>query len=191
LLVQTTPTFYHIALAPGLESVCPLIGKGTYGSVFKAVDPVTMNLVAVKTIKAGAYADREIDCLRRCLPCENIAHLHYTVPSCDLSLKHMVMEYADVDLFQIIKLRIPECIFKNIARQVLKGVAHMHACNVVHRDIKPANMVIDCVGRCKLVDFGLASVMSSTMVLQDRPDCVTTMNYRPPDILLGSTEPHT
>ena len=51
---------------------------------------------------------------------------------------------------------------KVIVREVLKGVAHLHECNVVHRDLKPSNVLlkqdtsISCGIRVALSDFGVA-----------------------------------
>jgi len=51
--------------------------------------------------------------------------------------------------------------------QCLQGLAHAHASNCIHRDIKPANiMVCNTAGvdwTIKLVDFGLAKLMESSM----------------------------
>ena len=44
----------------------------------------------------------------------------------------------------------------NIALQVLDGLAHAHARNIIHRDVKPSNVVIDSEGKARLIDFGIA-----------------------------------
>lgn len=57
---------------------------------------------------------------------------------------------------------------------------------VLHRDVKPQNLLISEIGELKLADFGLArakSVPSHTYSHE-----VVTLWYRPPDVLLGSTE---
>lgn len=70
--------------------------------------------------------------------------------------------------------------------QLLRGLAYCHKRRVLHRDVKPQNLLISEVGELKLADFGLArakSVPSHTYSHE-----VVTLWYRPPDVLLGSTE---
>ncbi|KAG7187846.1 hypothetical protein KM043_016880 [Ampulex compressa] len=70
--------------------------------------------------------------------------------------------------------------------QLLRGLAYCHRRRVLHRDVKPQNLLISEIGELKLADFGLArakSVPSHTYSHE-----VVTLWYRPPDVLLGSTE---
>jgi serine/threonine protein kinase len=64
--------------------------------------------------------------------------------------------------------RLPElaralgCDEENLSRSVLHDVmrclAHVHACGVAHRDLKPANLVVDSSSQTlKLIDFGSAA----------------------------------
>ena len=43
-----------------------------------------------------------------------------------------------------------------IAVQIAEGMQDAHARHIVHRDLKPHNVVVDAVGRVKILDFGLA-----------------------------------
>ena len=45
---------------------------------------------------------------------------------------------------------------KGILQQLLRGVAHVHACGLMHRDLKPDNVLITGEGVVKLADFGHA-----------------------------------
>lgn len=44
----------------------------------------------------------------------------------------------------------------DISKQILRALKEIHSLKIAHKDIKPANILIDCHGRPKLADFGLA-----------------------------------
>uniref|UniRef100_A0A8C9GAU4 Cyclin-dependent kinase 14 n=1 Tax=Pavo cristatus TaxID=9049 RepID=A0A8C9GAU4_PAVCR len=77
-------------------------------------------------------------------------------------------------------------LFQLFLFQLLRGLSYIHQRYILHRDLKPQNLLISDTGELKLADFGLArakSVPSHTYSNE-----VVTLWYRPPDVLLGSTE---
>eukprot|EP00826_Nyctotherus_ovalis_P004668 TRINITY_DN11028_c0_g2_i2.p1 TRINITY_DN11028_c0_g2~~TRINITY_DN11028_c0_g2_i2.p1 ORF type:complete len:190 (+),score=37.52 TRINITY_DN11028_c0_g2_i2:1007-1576(+) len=69
--------------------------------------------------------------------------------------------------------------------QLLLGVAFCHKNKVLHRDLKPQNILIDKENVLKLADFGLAR--SCGIPVKNYASEVVTLFYRPPDVLMGST----
>jgi len=77
-------------------------------------------------------------------------------------------------------------VIKKITLNILLAIKHCHDYKVIHRDIKTKNILInDITMQVKLCDFGHACDFSEEEETMD-PGMVT-LNYRPPEILLGST----
>ncbi len=63
------------------------------------------------------------------------------------------------------------------------ALAHAHGRLVVHRDIKPGNLFVTGDGRVKLLDFGIAKVLSAAVDDQTRTQLVLTPVYAAPEQL--------
>ncbi|MCY1077258.1 protein kinase domain-containing protein [Archangium lansingense] len=64
---------------------------------------------------------------------------------------------------------------------VASGLAHAHAHHIVHRDLKPSNVLITREGRVKLLDFGLAHLMSGESPLVPHLPTAGTPAYMAPE----------
>src|SRR6202021_621587 len=77
----------------------------------------------------------------------------------------------------------------DIAIVVARGLSEAHARHIVHRDIKPSNIIITDRGVAKIVDFGLARVISSASSQQSIRTSGTAA-YMSPEQAMGKTLAH-
>ncbi|NXN25971.1 CDK18 kinase, partial [Nycticryphes semicollaris] len=168
------------------------LGEGTYATVFKGRSKLTENLVALKEIRleheegAPCTAIREVSLLKN-LKHANIVTLHDIIHT-ERSLT-LVFEYLDSDLKQYLDNCGNLMSVHNVKIfmfQLLRGLAYCHGRKILHRDLKPQNLLINERGELKLADFGLARAKS--VPTKTYSNEVVTLWYRPPDVLLGSTE---
>ncbi|CAB0042104.1 unnamed protein product [Trichogramma brassicae] len=171
------------------------LGEGSYATVFKGFSHLTNQIVALKEIRlqeeegAPFTAIREASLLKE-LKHNNIVTLHDIVHTRETLT--FVFEYVHTDLSQYMERYgsggggLDPRNVKLFLFQLLRGLTYCHRRRVLHRDVKPQNLLISEIGELKLADFGLArakSVPSHTYSHE-----VVTLWYRPPDVLLGSTE---
>jgi len=79
--------------------------------------------------------------------------------------------------------RIPLQTTADLAAQIADALEHAHKFSIVHRDVKPANVMVAASGRCKLTDFGVAYVPSSTMTQTGA--ALGSPKYMSPEQVLG------
>ncbi len=78
-----------------------------------------------------------------------------------------------------------------LMQQVLQAVQHAHNQLVLHRDLKPANILVTALGQVKLLDFGIAKLLSGTTAesteLTRAGGHVLTPDYAAPEQIQGAT----
>ncbi|KAJ9494804.1 Protein kinase of the Mitotic Exit Network [Exophiala xenobiotica] len=140
------------------------LGKGAFGSVYRALNWGTGETVAVKQIKLTDLPKSElrvimleIDLLKN-LDHPNIVKYHGSVKTPDTL--NIILEYCENGSLHSISKnfgRFPENLVALYMSQVLQGLVYLHEQGVIHRDIKGANILTTKQGLVKLADFGVAS----------------------------------
>nr|XP_023907660.1 protein IMPAIRED IN BABA-INDUCED STERILITY 1-like isoform X2 [Quercus suber]POF16824.1 putative serine/threonine-protein kinase [Quercus suber] len=97
------------------------------------------------------------------------------------------MEHDITGLLSCPDIKFSESQIKCYMKQLLSGLDHCHSRGVMHRDIKGSNLLVNNEGILKVADFGLAN-FSSSGHRQPLTSRVVTLWYRPPELLLGSTD---
>ncbi len=145
------------------------IGRGGMGAVYLAsrIDAEFTQEVALKITKRGADTDaivRRFRAERQILAGLNHPHIARLLDGGTTSdgLPYIVMEYVDGQPITTYcdshSLGIVERI--QLFCEVVGAVADAHQHLIVHRDIKPSNVLVSADGRPKLLDFGLATILS-------------------------------
>lgn len=167
------------------------LGEGSYATVFKGISMLTSKVVALKEIRLQQEEGTPFTAIREAsllkgLKHSNIVTLHDIIHTKDTLT--FVFEFVHTDLSQYLEKHTGGLNPRNVKLflfQLLRGLAYCHQRRILHRDLKPQNLLISEIGELKLADFGLArakSVPSHTYSHE-----VVTLWYRPPDVLLGST----
>ncbi|KAH8685615.1 cell division control protein-like protein 15 [Tricladium varicosporioides] len=175
---------------PGLKDyrLGECLGKGAFGSVYKAFNWGTGEAVAVKQIKLGdlpkselRMIEAEIDLLKN-LNHDNIVKYLGFVKSSDCL--NIILEYCENgSLHSICKSygKFPENLVGVYMGQILLGLQYLHDQGVIHRDIKGANILTTKDGKVKLADFG---VSTSTLAGADKEaQVVGTPYWMAPEII--------
>lgn len=190
---------YSIKMTRPIEAYARVqqVGEGTYGKVYKAKNTITDEYVALKKLRLES--EREgfpITAMREIKLLQSFDHEN-VVGLLEMMIEHnqiyMIFDYMDHDLTGLLthpELKLSESHRKFIFKQLMEGLNYLHKKRVIHRDIKGSNILLDNIGRLKIADFGLARTMK---VINDgeSPDYtnrVITIWYRPPELLLGSTD---
>ncbi len=145
------------------------IGRGGMGSVYLAAraDDAYQKLVAIKIIHRGLDTDEIIQRFQSerqilaTLDHPNITRL-LDAGSTDDGLPYFVMEYINgepIDQYcEARKLNITQRL--KLFQAVCAAVRYAHQNLVIHRDIKPGNVLVTKEGVPRLLDFGIAKLLT-------------------------------
>jgi len=168
------------------------VGKGSSGSVFKALHAETGRIVALKCVPLTLKPDDREEVvvkLRELYRSDhpNVCQFHGAEYDADHATILIAMEFMDLrSLKDITKScgKIPEKVMGNCASQILEALKYLHTTRrIIHRDVKPSNVLVNSRGSFKLGDFGMSKELSNT--LSAGQTWVGTSSYMSPERVSG------
>ena len=167
------------------------LGSGGSGLVFEAWDRELGSAVALKILRPDRLSASALARLRREVRLARAVTSPRIVRVFDLGedggRPFITMELVTGgSLRERMRSALPLEEVVRIAREVLEGIAVLHAQGIVHRDIKPGNVILGPSGEARIVDFGLArSLEREETRLTETESALGTADYMSPEQALG------
>jgi len=176
------------------------IGEGGMGAVYKATDVNLGRVVAFKVISSSEIDNEDRRRFAREAKAASLLNHPNIITIYEYNsaggIDFLAMEYVEgATLARVLADR--SAALRQILEysvQVASALAKAHAAGIVHRDLKPGNIMIAADGVAKVLDFGLARVI--TRELQEvtaltRPHTILgTPGYMSPEQALGEAVDH-
>ena len=197
-----TPGRFHSGqLIAGRFSIVRFIARGGMGEVYEAKDQFLQDSgVALKIIRPEIAADATTSTRfeQEVLLARKVVHANlcpiYEIFRCDqpappflfLTMRLLQGETLYARFEQSKKLETGEAM--DICKQLLAGVAALHAGGVIHRDLKPNNVMLETGGsglHVSIMDFGLARPHEAANTLFGSGIIAGTPGYMAPELLRG------
>ncbi len=170
------------------------LGSGGMGVVYRATDLKLGRAVAIKLLSRqfATSENAKARFLREARAASALDHPNigaiYELGEQDGELFIAIALYEGETLKQRLekgRLTIPDAV--DVLRQVALGLEAAHRVAIVHRDIKPANILITTAGIIKILDFGLAKLVSDSQgqMMTQEGQTMGTLLYMSPEQLRG------
>jgi serine/threonine protein kinase len=197
----TPGRFQSEQLIAGRFAIVRFIARGGMGEVYEAKDQFLQDAgVALKIIRPEIAADAASSARfeQEVLLARKVVHSNlcpiYEIFRCDqpappflfLTMRLLQGETLQARFEQSKKLESGEA--ADICKQLLAGVAALHAGGVIHRDLKPNNVMLETRGsglHVSIMDFGLARPHEAANTLFGSGVIAGTPGYLAPELLRG------
>jgi len=182
----------HRTVIAGRYAMLDQIGAGGMGSVWRARDERTGELVAVKVL--GQHSSALLVRFVR-EQAVRVRHPHVVAPiswAADDDLVVLAMDLVPGGSVQDVLDRhgsVPVGYAATLLEQLLQALAAVHAAGLVHRDVKPANLLLEATGHdqphLRLGDFGVAAPIADARYTTV-PGAIGTEGYMAPEQARGA-----
>jgi tetratricopeptide (TPR) repeat protein len=182
----------------GRYQIISELGRGGMAIVYRAFDTHLEREVALKTFPLSRHSGpgREDVFLREARLIARLSHPNIvTIYDCGHMnyLYYIAMEYVPGEnLKQRVKTKGPLSLedLKRVIVQLADALIYAHSQQVLHRDVKPANVIQRESGDIKVVDFGVAKILSDAATYaaideDSQRTLVGTPQYMAPEQILG------
>ncbi|SJX65997.1 related to ser/thr protein kinase [Sporisorium reilianum f. sp. reilianum] len=166
------------------------IGRGQFGSVYRALNLNSGQMVAVKRIKLEGRSDDEVTELMgevdllKSLTHPSVVKYEGLVRGPDVV--SIILEYVENgSLLHTLKAfgNFPEKLVASYVVKILEGLNYLHEQNVVHCDLKAANILTTKNGNVKLSDFGVSLNLKAVKKMGNKNDAIGTPNWMAPEVI--------
>lgn len=143
-----------------------LIGRGSYGSVYLALNVTNGEMLAVKQVTLQPLAQSSSEgieaLIKEVQTMKDLDHLNivqYLGFEQKQQTYSLFLEYvAGGSISSCLKSygKFDEHLVRFITRQILEGLRYLHTNGILHRDLKADNLLLELDGTCKILDFGIS-----------------------------------
>ena len=181
------------AVLGGRYRVEARIGAGGMAEVFRGFDTVLHRTVAIKTLNAPYARDASfVERFRReAQAAARLSHPNIVATydsGTDGDTQFIVMEFIEgrtLAEFLGTGKRLTPIHAAQIAEDVCNALTAAHAQGVIHRDIKPGNIMVTRDGSVKVMDFGIARMVSGPETAPQTSVVMGTATYISPEQAKG------